>query len=190
MPKVVVGVSGSLGSLAALHRAAAEARTRKAELCAVLAWQLPGGGLGGRSSCADPAPAQWRAAAAERLREVLDTAFGAGTPAGVTVAGWTVRATAGAALVDTARDPEDLLVVGAGSHGPLLRLVRPSVARYCLAHAACPVLTVPPSPLVAAYDAAHRRNAWRRPLDLRELGRCAGPPPHGRTGRTDVAKEA
>ncbi|MFJ9643219.1 universal stress protein [Streptomyces sp. NPDC101206] len=88
MPKVVVGVSGSPGSLAALHRAAAEARARRAELCAVLAWQPPGGGPGGRSSCAVPAPAQWRAAAALQLREVLDAAFGTERP-GVTVAGLT-----------------------------------------------------------------------------------------------------
>ncbi|MFJ9643218.1 universal stress protein [Streptomyces sp. NPDC101206] len=78
-------------------------------------------------------------------------------------------------------------MVGAGSHGPLLRLLRPSVARYCLAHAACPVLTVPPSPLQGRYAAARRRNAWRRPLDLRELARCEGPVP---LGRSDAAREA
>ncbi|MFF4324988.1 PucR family transcriptional regulator [Streptomyces sp. NPDC001591] len=37
MPKVVVGVSGGMGGLGALHRAAAEARLRRVELCAVLA---------------------------------------------------------------------------------------------------------------------------------------------------------
>ncbi|MCY0963041.1 hypothetical protein [Streptomyces sp. H27-H5] len=52
-----------------------------------------------------------RAAAVERLREVLDGAFGAAKP-GVTLAGLTVRATPGAALVDTARRSDDLLVVG------------------------------------------------------------------------------
>ncbi|MEU6314325.1 universal stress protein [Streptomyces sp. NPDC047014] len=168
MPKVVVGVSGSLGSLAALHRAAAEARLRGAELRVVLAWQPPGTGPGGRDSCGVAAVAHCREAAVDALRRNLDTAFGAGRP-GVTLAGFTVRGTAGAVLVDCARDPEDLLVVGTGSRGPLRRLVRPSVARYCLAHAACPVLTVPPSPLRAAYEEAHRRNAWRLPLDPREL---------------------
>ncbi|WP_371675451.1 universal stress protein [Streptomyces sp. NBC_01276] len=48
-------------------------------------------------------------------------------------------------LVDVARDPDDLLAVGSGPRGPL----RPSTARYVLAHAPCPVLTVPPSPLQA-----------------------------------------
>ncbi|MFD7627729.1 universal stress protein [Streptomyces sp. NPDC059851] len=170
MPKVVVGVSGTLGSLAALHRAAAEAHARKAELWAVLAWQAPGGELGSRTSCDVSALAHCRTGAVERLRETLDTAFGADKP-GVTLAGLTVRATAGAALVDTARDPEDLLVVGTGSRSGLRRLVRPSVARYCLAHAACPVLTVPPLPLQEEFEAAHRRNLWRMPLDLRQLTR-------------------
>ncbi|MFJ3519677.1 MULTISPECIES: universal stress protein [unclassified Streptomyces] len=83
--------------------------------------------------------------------------------------GLTVRGTPGAALVDTARGVEDLLIVGAGSRAPLRRLLRPSVARYCVAHAACPGLVVPPSPLQNGLDAAHRRNFWRIPLDPREL---------------------
>lgn len=168
--KVVVGVTGSPGSLTALHRAAAEARVRGAELRVVLAWQAPAGELGSHNGLGPCALAECRAAAVERLRDALDTAFGAGVP-GVTLAGFTVRGTAGAALVDTARDPEDLLVVGTGSRTALRRLVRPSVARYCLVHAACPVLVVPPSPLQAELDAAHRRNFWRIPLDPRELAR-------------------
>ncbi|MEV7542496.1 universal stress protein [Streptomyces sp. NPDC089915] len=168
MPQVVVGIGEGLGGLGALHRAAAEARLRRVELCAVLAWQAPDGGPGSRTSCGVPVSALCRSAAADRLREVLGSAFGAGTPA-LTVTGLTVRGTAGAALVDVARDPDDLLVVGSGPRGPLRRLLRPSVTRYVLAHAACPVLTVPPSPLRAAYEAAHRRNSWRLPLDAREL---------------------
>lgn len=168
MRRVLVGVTGTVGNLAALHRAAAEARVRGADLWAVLAWQSPGGELGSRNGLGPHALAQCRAAAAERLREVLDTAFGAVKP-GVTLEGITVRGTPGAALVDVARDPEDLLVVGTGSRAALRRLVRPSVAHHCLAHAACPVLVVPPSPLQAELDAAHRRNFWRMPLDPREL---------------------
>ncbi|MFJ6782464.1 universal stress protein [Streptomyces yangpuensis] len=166
--RVVVGVTGTPGNLSALHRAAAEARARDAALWPVLAWQSPGGELGSRNGLGPSALAACRAAAVERLREVLDTAFGTLEP-GVTLVGHTVRGTPGAALVDTARDPEDLLVVGTGSRAPMRRLVLPSVARYCLAHAACPVLTVPPSVLKADLDAVHRRNVWRIPLDPREL---------------------
>ncbi|MFF4366807.1 universal stress protein [Streptomyces sp. NPDC001594] len=166
--RVVAGVSGGPGSLTALHRAAAEARLRGAELWAVLAWQAPGGGLGSRTSCVCSPFPECRAAAVERLREALDAAFGPGGP-GVTLAGQVVRGLPGAALVDAVRDAEDLLVVGAGGRGGLLGALRPSVARYCLAHAPCPVLTVPPSPLEAELHAVRRRNAWRIPLDAREL---------------------
>ncbi|MER5808306.1 universal stress protein [Streptomyces sp. NPDC002033] len=166
--RVVVGVSGSTGSLTALHRAAAEARARRAELWAVLAWQAPGGGPGSRTACADVLYPVCRAAAVERLRQALDRAFGAAGP-GVVLAGQAVRGTPGAVLVDAARDGDDLLVVGAGSRGGLLGALRPSVARYCLAHAPCPVLTVPPSPLQATLEAVRRRGAWHVPLDAREL---------------------
>ncbi|MCX5126965.1 universal stress protein [Streptomyces sp. NBC_00347] len=168
MPRVVVGVSGALGSPAVLSRGAAEARVRDAELWVVMAWQAPGGELGSRSACNVSALAQCRTAVVERLREVLDEAFGTQGPAAA-LAGLTVRGTPGAALVDTARASDDLLVVGSGSRSPLRRLVRPSVARYCLAHAACLVLVVPSSPLHADLDAVHRRNLWHLPLDTREL---------------------
>ncbi|MEK0099675.1 universal stress protein, partial [Streptomyces sp. A475] len=52
--RVVVGVSGSLGSRTALRRAAAEAHHRQAELWAVLAWQSPGGALHARRAAAAP----------------------------------------------------------------------------------------------------------------------------------------
>ncbi|WST50133.1 universal stress protein [Streptomyces avidinii] len=166
--RVVVGVTGTLGSVAALHRAAAEARVRDAELRVVLACQSPVGELGSRNGLSPSAPAECRTAAVERLREVLGTAFRAAKP-GVALTGLTVRGTPRAALVDTARGVEDLLLVGSGSRAPLRRLLRPSVARYCLAHAACPVLVVPPLPLQTELGTVHRRNFWRIPLDPREL---------------------
>ncbi|MCX5402947.1 universal stress protein [Streptomyces sp. NBC_00335] len=171
--RVVVGVYGSLGSLTALHAAHAEARAREAELWVVLAWQPPLGGPGARrGGGGTPLLTASRDAAVERLREVLDTAFG-GSPAGVTLAGLAVRGTPGAALVGAARDPGDLLVVGTGPRRPLLRALRPSVTRYCLAHAPCPVLAVPPGPLRADLDAVRRRIVWRRPLDAGDLVRRA-----------------
>ncbi len=167
--RVVAGVSGTPGSLTALHRAAAEARIRGAELWAVLAWQGAGGEIGGRGPIGVSVLVASRAAAVERLREALDTAFGPQAPQGVLLAGHVVRGSAGAALVSAARGPEDLIVVGTGARRPLHRLLRPSVARHCTAHAPCPVLAVPPSPLQAELDAVHRRNVWRLPLDAREL---------------------
>ncbi|WP_327119141.1 universal stress protein [Streptomyces sp. NBC_01341] len=156
LSRVVVGVSGTSGGLAALHAAAAEARVRAAELWAVLAWDVPGGGVGGRGpDTFSPSLALHRADATARLRDALDLAFGIGGP-GVSVTGLAVRGTPGAVLVDAARGPECVIVVGTGSGGALSRRLRPSVARYCLAHAPCPVLAVPPWPLLTGPAVAHR----------------------------------
>ncbi|GAX56949.1 hypothetical protein SO3561_08517 [Streptomyces olivochromogenes] len=53
--------------------------------------------------------------------------------------------------------------------GRLHRALFPSVARYCLAHAACPVPAVPSSPLENDLASVHRRISLRMPLDAREL---------------------
>ncbi|WP_329260377.1 universal stress protein [Streptomyces sp. NBC_01478] len=165
--RAVVGVSGSPGSLAALHRAVREARRTDAELLAVLAWEPPGGELAHGRAMFTPSVADFRRAAADRLLTVLDAAFGEAGP-GVPFQGLVVRGTAGRALVETADRPDDLLVVGAGPRGPLRGLF-PSVTRYCVTHAACPVLTVPPSPLEGELASLHRRNSLRLTVDAREL---------------------
>lgn len=150
--RIVVGVNGSLGSLAALHRATAEARERNADLHVVLAWQLPGGGLGGRATYGAAVLQECREAAVEELRTILDSAFAVSRP-GVTLSGLTVRGEPGAVLVRAAPSADDLLVVGTGPRGRWLPGIRPSVTRYCLAHATCPVLAVPPNPLEAELTA-------------------------------------
>lgn len=45
----------------------------------------------------------------------------------------------------------------------------PSFARYCIAHAAGPVLAELHSPLPRNVDAVRRRTAWHIPLDAREV---------------------
>jgi hypothetical protein len=50
--------------------------------------------------------------------------------------------------VDVANQPGDLLVIGTGRRSLVGRALRKSVGRYCLAHAKCPVLAVPPSALM------------------------------------------
>ncbi|MEV7344149.1 universal stress protein [Streptomyces sp. NPDC093544] len=166
--RIVVGVSGSLGSLVALHRAVAEARRGEAELVAVLAWEPPRGELAqGRAVFPSPT-ADLRQAAGKRLLGTLRTAFGEVGP-GVPFQGLVVRGMAGRALVECADRDGDLLVVGAGCRGWLHRAFSPSTARYCLAHATCPVLAVPPSPLESDLASVHRRIGLRLPLDAREL---------------------
>ncbi|MEU9953118.1 universal stress protein [Streptomyces sp. NPDC047939] len=172
-PRVVVGVSCSQGSLAPLHRAAAEARRIEGELWAVLAWEPPGGELGHRSLLCSPQPAEYRGSARERLCRALDAAFGSAGP-DVPLQSLVVRGSPGRVLVETAGRDDDLLIVGTGSRRWLHRVLCPSVARYCLAHASCPVLAVPPSPLEKELGTLRRRITWRPPLDVREL---TGPEP-------------
>ncbi|MFD8779941.1 universal stress protein [Streptomyces sp. NPDC056721] len=173
--RVVVGVSGSPGSRTALRRAAAEAHHRQAELWAVLAWQSPGGELHARRASAAPlADGDWenlaRTTLVTTIREVLPD--GPGVPLHAVL----TRGTPGRALAETADREDDLLVVGAGHRGHLHRALHPSVSRYCLAHACCPVLAVPPSPLEADLAAAHLRNVWRLRLDTRHFTKEATPP--------------
>ncbi|MEU5540431.1 universal stress protein [Streptomyces sp. NPDC020362] len=176
--RVVVGVSGSPGSIMALCRAAREARHRSAELWPVLAWIPPGGELSARRF---PPPNdlvdQWEHLARERLLTALDDAFGAVGP-GVAMHALVARGTTGPALVEIAGREDDLLVVGAGRRSPWHRAVTRSVSHYCLTHATCPVLAVPPSPLESDLAAVHRRNRWRLRLDTRHLvsGRETVPP--------------
>lgn len=171
--RVVVGVSGSLGSLTALCRAADEARRRSAELWPVLAWEPPGGELAARRTPASYVLLdEWQRLARRNLLTALDHAFGHAGP-GVPMRALVARGTAGRALVESADRDNDLLVVGAGRRSSWHRLCSCSVSRYCLAHAVCPVLAVPPSPLEAELTGAHRRNLWRLRLDTRRLAETA-----------------
>ncbi|MET8954186.1 universal stress protein [Streptomyces sp. NPDC004393] len=163
--RVVVGVSGSLNSVTALRRAADEARRRGAELWPVLAWEPPGGDLAARRSpAACVMIGEWERLARERLIEALGGVFGAEGP-GLPMRALIARGAPGPALVEIAARDDDVLIIGAGHRSLWHRALWPSVSRYCLAHASCPVLAVPPSPLEAALTAAHRRNSWRLRLD-------------------------
>nr|WP_168531480.1 universal stress protein [Streptomyces sp. RPA4-2]QIY65834.1 universal stress protein [Streptomyces sp. RPA4-2] len=171
--RVVVGVSGSLGSLTALCRAADEARRRSAELWPVLAWEPPGGELAARRTPTSYVLLdEWQRLARRNLLTALDHAFGHAGP-GVPMRALVARGTAGRALVESADRDNDLLVVGGLSRSSWHRLCSCSVSRYCLAHAVCPVLAVPPSPLEAELTSAHRRNLWRLRLDTRRLAETA-----------------
>ncbi|MFJ5519490.1 universal stress protein [Streptomyces griseoluteus] len=169
--RLVVGVSGSPGSRTALVAAADEAWRRGAELWPVLAWEPPAGELAARRS---PASAvlvpEWERLARERLLDALRDVFG-GTAAGLPGQALVVRGTPGRALLRIADRERDVIVVGTGRRGRLRRAFRPSVSRYCLAHAGCPVLAVPPSPLAAALETAHRRNLLRLRLDTGRVQR-------------------
>jgi nucleotide-binding universal stress UspA family protein len=156
--RVIAGVSGSLRSLGALRAAAAEARSAAAELLAVLAWAPAGGEIAYLRAPCPPLLRLWEQAAHQRMRDAFAEAFG-GMPGGVTVRQMVVRAPPGPALVDLADQPDDWLVVGYGGRSRLGYAIHGSVTRYCMAHARCPVLAVPPPELIR--DLRRWRHHWR-----------------------------
>jgi nucleotide-binding universal stress UspA family protein len=159
--RIFAGVSGSPGNVHALRHAAALARHHDALLVPLLAWVPPGGNLNERK---DPSPQVrqlWEDQAWQRLWDAIDTAFG-GLPTAITTEPAVLRGKPGKALTVVARQPGDLLVIGAGRRGPLRRLGCCSVSQYCLAHAHCPVLAIPPPALVEEAGYGLRGRAFRR----------------------------
>jgi len=154
--RIVVGVHGSLGSLQALRQAADEARQRDVPLVPVIAWVPPGGDLAERRHSSPYLRKIWREAAWERLTAAFDDGLG-GMPADLEVVPHVERGETGQVLVDIASHADDLLIVGTGRRG-LGRFLRHSVARYCVAHAKCPVLAVPPSALMN--EMSHPLHSW------------------------------
>lgn len=145
--RIVAGVHGSLGSLQALRYAADEARARKIPLVPVIAWIPPGGDMSERSHPSPYLRQVWSDAAMLRLLAAFDAGLG-GMPDDITVEPLVARGETGPVLVDTADQSGDLLVIGTGRRSLVGRALRKSVGRYCLAHAKCPVLAVPPSALM------------------------------------------
>ena len=148
-PAILVGVSGSGASLAALRWAAVEARRRDARLRVIQAWEPR------------PAHAPYAAAtdddssagtAAGHLARLVRATIGSPADAGIDVE--VVAGPPGRILVDASADA-GLLVLGSGGQTPFTPAVdqqaeRPigPVIRACLSHAHCPVLVI--SPAVAA----------------------------------------
>jgi nucleotide-binding universal stress UspA family protein len=156
--RIVAGISGSPGSVHALRQAAGLARYHDAPLVPVHAWLPP-------DSRRLPWPELrrlWEDDAWQRLWDTLDRAFG-GLPAGVTTQPVVLRGKPGKALTGLARQPGDLLVIGAGRPRLLRQRLGCGVSRYCVAHACCPVLAIPP-PTLAQH--AGRGWAWRHRLHL------------------------
>lgn len=154
---VVVGVSGSLRNMTAVHTAAACACDTGRTLVAVTAW-LPPGGEPVVHRGYWPSPnylARLDQLARENAQRLLTDAL-ACLPNEVTVDARVVQGQPGSVLVAAADRPDDLLVVGTGGRGGLLRLNHGAVARYCLGHAVCPVLAVPEPALLRDLGRFHR----------------------------------
>ncbi|MCB8905169.1 MULTISPECIES: universal stress protein [unclassified Streptomyces] len=167
--RIVVGVTGSLASLAALRYASALARRDGVPLLAVLVWEPPEGeALYARMPDRSWAR-MWAEDARRRLEDAVVDGLGA-VPAGVAFEGHVVRGTPAAALCRAADLPGDLLVVGSGpgrGRSAFARLRRRPVLRAVLKGAGCPVLTVPGPALLPGEARVLRRNARTRAPDRR-----------------------
>ncbi|MFE9390308.1 universal stress protein [Streptomyces sp. NPDC006784] len=140
--RLVVGVSGSLASLAALRAAALEAAGTGRPLLAVLAWEPPRGEAGYMLRPDRIWAENWRREARARLDRAFDEAFGGNPPGVADVERRLVRDRPWRALCATAGRPHDRLVIGVrGARWVLFG--RGGTARRVLTRAGCPVLTVP-----------------------------------------------
>ena len=156
--RVIAGVSGSLRSLGALRAGVVEARASGSPVFAVLAWVPPGGEYAYRRAPCPVLLQMWEDAAAQRLAEAFDEAFG-GVPEDVLVHRVVARGKPGPVLVALADRPDDLIVLGSGGHTRAGLALPGGVGGYCLAHARCPVLGVPPPDLMA--QVRSRPHRWR-----------------------------
>ncbi|HTJ66433.1 MAG TPA: universal stress protein [Actinospica sp.] len=141
--RVVVGVTGSASSGAALRRAVYEARRSGHLLVAVHAWEPPGGEAVYRRA---PTPSMlpvWERQAEQRLDAAIAQALGA-VPADLHVEKLVVRAPAAYALNALADRSSDLLVLGAGPRRSIAAYARGTVRRKVVSTATAPVLLVAP----------------------------------------------
>jgi nucleotide-binding universal stress UspA family protein len=175
---VVVGVDDLPVGLRALRTAVAQARLLHRELLAVRAFAAPFDPGRIRTSAGWPMlppPIQpstdFQHLVAAREQEALNAVERAfaqamgGIPDYIAVSPTAVLGRPGQVLVQAARQDEDLLVVGAPRRHRL-RPLRRSIGRYCLDHAECSVLLVPPNALARTVDRMHK--PWRR-RDLDKL---------------------
>lgn len=161
--RVIVGACGSPGSIRALRYARLLAESSEALLIPVHAWLPPGGEMADRRAPNPMLRKVWQEAARLRLTESIEAAWG-GEPDGVRMMPAVVRGPTGEVLVELADKPDDVIVIGAGRRGVVTRIGRVATARYCLAHAKCPVLAIPPSAL------ARYAGRWSRALAFRHHG--------------------
>ncbi|MGH3801587.1 MAG: universal stress protein [Pseudonocardiaceae bacterium] len=143
---VVVGVDGSPASYTALRRALAYARRTGARVRAVRSWMPVVARRREAAVTSEPVPsdAEQQARAEHELAQVVAAALARIPDRAMPVAvrQEVARGPAGPMLV-TEGAGADLLVVGHGLRS--IEMLHRSVSWYCVLHASCPVLVIPPA---------------------------------------------
>ena len=141
MQRIVVGVDGSAGSVAALAWAVELAAQTGAAVEALSAWELTYGWIDGYA----PDIERWCEEARREARARLDAAIAAvagSHPSSTTVTPTVVEGPAARALLDASKDA-DLVVVGSRGRGGFAGLLLGSVSQQVVHHARVPVTVVP-----------------------------------------------
>jgi nucleotide-binding universal stress UspA family protein len=136
---IVVGVSGSRASGAALSWAVEEARLRQANLHVVWAWDPARHAAPYAAVGVTPTREEQRAAARARLAAAMRAEFGPATPGNVTAE--LAEGVPERLLLDHSADA-DLLVLGVTAPAWLAGRSAGPVVRACLARARCPVVVI------------------------------------------------
>jgi len=149
--RIVVGVDGSPDAQSAVRWALAEACQRGADLDLVACWHVPYLADASAYGLMYVTPDDMMRGAkeeAERSLGALAPDLEAARRAGCHVGVRAVEGDAGQVLAIESKGAI-MLVVGRHGRGALGRLVLGSVGRHVVAHAACPVVVVPPEPNAA-----------------------------------------
>ena len=141
MERIVVGVDGSAGSLAALRWALELASETGAVLEVVNVWELSYAWIDGYVPDVDRWAAQAEAAAHGCLDGAVADVLG-GKPCYVEITRTVVEGSPAKVLLDRAKDA-DALVVGSRGRGGFTGLLLGSVSQQCVHHARVPVVVVP-----------------------------------------------
>ncbi|HET6847907.1 MAG TPA: universal stress protein [Gaiellales bacterium] len=139
---IVVGVDGSAGAARALEFAVREAELRKSELRVVCAWQAPITAYAGAMIAPAIDPATFASELRQAAQKQVDAALAEHN--GVSTNVVLREGNAAAILIDEGHRAE-LIVIGSRGLGGFAGLLLGSVGHQVAAHAACPVVIVPPA---------------------------------------------
>jgi nucleotide-binding universal stress UspA family protein len=142
--RVVVGVDGSPGSIAALDWAIQEAGLRGIGVHVVMAWQRQraygSANMFGRAM--DPTFDTEESLASAAAEEAVHLAEETRKERDVPMTWATVEGHPATALLAVVEDA-DILVVGSRGHGGFVSALLGSVSQYVVSHARCPVVVIP-----------------------------------------------